>query len=59
MAQNFASADMERSFDAQQAAAINEGLAAALKDLKEHHQGVLPRFLTPSRFAPIFEEGQA
>ena len=58
-AQNFASADMERSFDAQQAAAINEGLAAALKDLKENHQGVLPRFLTPSRFAPIFEEGQA
>ena len=47
---NFTTQDMERRFEAQQAAEINQGIAGALADLAAHRKGVLPVFVTPSRF---------
>ena len=47
---NFTTQDMERRFEAQQAAEINQGIAGALADLAAHRKGVLPAFVTPSRF---------
>lgn len=47
---NFTTQDMERHFEAQQAAEINQGIAGALADLAAHRKGVLPVFVTPSRF---------
>ena len=47
---NFTTQDMERRFEAQQAAEINQGIAGALADLDAHRKGVLPVFVTPSRF---------
>ena len=47
---NFTTLDMERRFEAQQAAEINQGIAGALADLAAHRKGVLPVFVTPSRF---------
>lgn len=47
---NFTTQDMERRFEAQQAAEINQGIAGALADLAARRKGVLPVFVTPSRF---------
>ena len=47
---NFTTQDMERRFEAQQAVEINQGIAGALADLAAHRKGVLPVFVTPSRF---------
>lgn len=47
---NFTTQDMERRFEAQQAAEINQGIAGALADLAAHRKGVRPVFVTPSRF---------
>mgnify|MGYP004496606625 FL=1 len=47
---NFTTQDMERRFEAQQAAEINQGIAGALADLAAHRKGMLPVFVTPSRF---------
>lgn len=47
---NFTTQDMERRFEAQQTAEINQGIAGALADLAAHRKGVLPVFVTPSRF---------
>ena len=47
---NFTTQDMERRFEAQQAAEINPGIAGALANMAAHRKGVLPVFVTPSRF---------
>ena len=46
---------MERRFDAEQAEEINRGIAAPLADFAARHKGVLPVFVTPSRFAEVLK----
>ena len=54
-ARNFTDQNMERRFDAEQAEEINRGIAAPLADFAARHKGVLPVFVTPSRFEAVLK----